>query len=110
MSSESKMDAVLLELGFDDFCKGTAQLRTAIRVYVPDMSMTKELYPYVAMQHNTTPSRAERAMRHVIEKAWLRGNVEAQRKYFGWSVDPEKGRPGVGEFIARLSRVCYFED
>lgn len=110
MSKEAKMDEVLLELGFDDFCKGTAQLRTAIRAYVPNISFTRELYPYVAMMHNTTPTRAERAMRHAIEKAWSRGNIDEQRRVFGWSVDPEKGRPNVGAFIARMNRVCYCED
>lgn len=110
MSKELEMDIVLLELGFDDFCRGTAQLRTAIKMYRPGMSMTKEVYPAVAKRHNTTASRAERAMRHSIEKAWLRGSEEARNKYFGWSVDPEKGRPPVGEFVARLNRVCFGEN
>lgn len=106
MVDEVKMDAVLLTLGHDDFNRGTAYIRTAVKLYKPEVPMTKVLYPAVARLHGSTGSRVERAMRHAIEKAWSRGCYDEQRRVFGWSVDPDKGRPCVGEYIARLAREC----
>lgn len=103
---EVKLDEVLLTLGHDDFTRGTAYIRTGVKLYEPQMPMSKELYPAVARQHGSTGARVERAMRHAIEKAWSRGSIDEQRRVFGWSVDPEKGRPCVGEYIARLAREC----
>ena len=107
MINEQKMDNLLLELGHDDFNRGTAYLREAVKQYTPGMMMTKELYPAIAKAHGSTPSRIERCMRHAIEKAWTRGNQDARQRYFGYSVDPERGRPCVGEYIARLARICH---
>lgn len=104
--NEQKLDEVMLELGHRDSVKGTEYLRIGAALYERDMSMTKELYPAIAKAANTTPSRVERAMRHSITSAWGRGSIDAQRKYFGYSVHPDKGAPTVGEYLARIVRVC----
>lgn len=106
MVNEQKMDEILLELGHDDFNSGTALLRHAVKYYEPGMAMVKELYPGIAKAVSSTPSRVERNIRHSIEKAWGRNDVHAQLKYFGWSVDPERGKPTVGEYVARLHKLC----
>ena len=101
-----KLDGVLLELGHRDNIKGTEYLRVGAALYERSMSMTKELYPAIAKAAGTTPFRVERAMRHSIETAWNRGSYDAQLKYFGHTVSPDKGRPTVGEYLARIARVC----
>lgn len=107
MINEEKMDNVLLELGHDDFNRGTAYIRQALRCYdCGGRMMTKEIYPAVARAAGSTSARVERCMRHAIEKAWSRGSIEAQRKWFGYSIDPERGTPTVGEYVARLARIC----
>lgn len=65
--------------------------------------MTKELYPMIAEKFNTTPSRVERAIRHAIELAWDRGNVELMNKVFGYTIDVERGKPTNSEFIAMVA-------
>lgn len=105
MINEEKLDNVLLELGHDDYNSGTAQIRAAVRMY-EGQRLTKELYPALAKACGSTASRIERNMRHSIEKAWSRGSEEAQTKYFGFSVDPDSGKPTVGEYVARLARIC----
>lgn len=111
MINEQKLDAVLLELGHDDFNRGTAFLREAVFRWdqQPKQAMTKELYPAIAKNHGSTASRVERCIRHSIGKAWGRGSQEAQERYFGFSVDPDKGTPTNGEYISRLARVCAHE-
>lgn len=64
--------------------------------------ITKELYPRVAKQFGTTPSRVERAIRHAIENAWDRGNVKILHNIFGYSVSAEKGKPTNSEFLATV--------
>lgn len=103
--NEEKMDNVLLELGHDDFNRGTEMLRIAVRLY-EGQPLTKELYPAIAKLKDSTPARVERCMRHSIEKAWSRGNPDAQMKWFGYSIDPNSGKPCVGEYIARMARIC----
>ena len=107
MVNEEKLDRILLDLGHDDFNRGTAYIRQAVGIYQPGMFMTKELYPTLAAAAHSTPARVERCMRHSIEKAWARNDFQGQLKYFGWSVDPDKGRPTVGEYVARLARICH---
>lgn len=106
MINEAKMDEILLELGHDDFNRGTAYIRDAVQMYRPGMGFTKELYPGIAKAHDSSAARVERCMRHSIEKAWARGDTAAQRKWFGFSVDPNTGKPRVGEYVARLARLC----
>ena len=66
-------------------------------------AVTKVLYPAVAKHFNTTPSRVERAIRHAIEVAWDRGDLETLQKYFGYTVSNVKGKPTNSEFIAMIA-------
>lgn len=65
--------------------------------------MTYSVYPTIAEAHGTTPSRVERAMRHAIETAWNRGDIDFINRIFGHTVDAEKGRPTNSAFIARVA-------
>ena len=103
--NEEKLDNLLLELGHDDYSSGTKQLRIAVRLY-EGQPLTKELYPALARAANSSPARIERNMRYAIEKAWSRCPYDTQFKFFGNSIDPRTGKPRVGEYIARLSRIC----
>jgi two-component system response regulator (stage 0 sporulation protein A) len=66
-------------------------------------AMTKMLYPTVAKRFTTTPSRVERAIRHAIEVAWDRGDLETLQKFFGYTVSNIKGKPTNSEFIAMIA-------
>ena len=87
--------------------KGYQYLREAILLTIDDMdiinSVTKVLYPEVARKFNTTPSRVERAIRHAIEVAWDRGDIETLQKFFGYTVSNIKGKPTNSEFIAMIA-------
>ncbi|WP_459482444.1 sporulation initiation factor Spo0A C-terminal domain-containing protein [Clostridium saccharoperbutylacetonicum] len=82
-------------------------LREAITMVVNDMELlsavTKELYPSIAKKYNTTASRVERAIRHAIEVAWGRGQIDAINRLFGYTVHTEKGKPTNSEFIAIIA-------
>ena len=65
--------------------------------------MTKQLYPSVAKKYETTSSRVERAIRHAIEVAWDRGDVEVLNGYFGYTIQTSRGKPTNSEFIAMIS-------
>lgn len=105
-----ELDEKMLRLGFRDNLSGTAMLRIAIREWEPGMSMTKELYPTIARHMGTTPARVERSCRHAIESAFDRGSLDTIRSLFGYSLSPDRGCPTVGEFVARMVRVCADED
>lgn len=109
MKNEQKLAGLMRELGHDELTCGTRYLRAAIAAYRPGMALTKELYPGIARAVNSTPQRVERCMRHSLEKAWNRGDQDAQLKYFGYSVSPETGRPRVGEYVARMAQICREE-
>lgn len=66
-------------------------------------SVTKRLYPEIAKRNGTTASRVERAIRHAIEVAWDRGDLETLQKYFGYTVSNVKGKPTNSEFIAMIA-------
>ena len=66
-------------------------------------AVTKVLYPEVARRYNTTPSRVERAVRHAIEVAWDRGDLDTLQGYFGYTVSNVKGKPTNSEFIAMIA-------
>lgn len=96
--------ALLHELGFPAHILGYRYLKDAIAAAVNDQHMidaiTRKLYPHVAKLHNTTPSRVERAIRHAIETAWDRGDLEVLSNFFGNTVSAHKGKPTNSEFIA----------
>lgn len=87
--------------------KGYQYLREAILLSVGDdemiNSVTKYLYPTVAKKFGTTPSRVERAIRHAIEVAWDRGDVDVLSSYFGYTIQNQRGKPTNSEFIAMIS-------
>ena len=106
-SLESVVTEVIHEIGVPAHIKGYKYLREAIILTVKDMevinAVTKILYPEVAKKFNTTPSRVERAIRHAIEVAWDRGDLEVLQKFFGYTVSNIKGKPTNSEFIAMIA-------
>ena len=102
-----RVTKMIQDLGVPANIKGYTYLRDAILISIanPDAinSITKVLYPEVAKQNQTTPTRVERAIRHAIEVAWSRGNNETAVKIFGYTVNLAKGKPTNTEFIALIA-------
>ena len=98
---------IIHEIGIPAHIKGYQYIREAIIEVVADMDLinavTKALYPQVAKKYGTTPSRVERAIRHAIEVAWDRGDIEVLQKYFGYTVSGVKGKPTNSEFSALIA-------
>ncbi|MBQ9493906.1 MAG: sporulation transcription factor Spo0A [Oscillibacter sp.] len=107
VSLKSVVTSIIHEIGVPAHIKGYQYLREAIMMTVEDMdsinAVTKVLYPAVARQYKTTASRVERAIRHAIEVAWDRGDLEVLQKYFGYTVSNAKGKPTNSEFIALIA-------
>lgn len=95
------------DIGVPAHIKGYQYLRSSIILCIKDDEMlgsvTKLLYPTVAKMYDTTPSRVERAIRHAIEVAWDRGDVDVLSSYFGYTIQSERGKPTNSEFIAMIS-------
>ena len=104
---EADVTSMIHEIGVPAHIKGYQYLRDAIMMSVRDMDMlnsiTKVLYPTIAKNHQTTPSRVERAIRHAIEVAWSRGKMDTIDELFGYTVSTGKGKPTNSEFIALIS-------
>ena len=104
---EGMVTSIIHEIGVPAHIKGYQYLREAIIITVGDMevinAVTKVLYPEVARRFDTTASRVERAIRHAIEVAWDRGDIETLQKYFGYTVSNSKGKPTNSEFIAMIA-------
>jgi len=104
---EREVTSVIHEVGVPAHIKGYQYVREAIVIAVQDMdvinAVTKVLYPEVAHRYGTTPSRVERAVRHAIEVAWDRGDLETLQSYFGYTVNSTKGKPTNSEFIAMIA-------
>lgn len=98
---------VIHQIGVPAHIKGYHYLRDSIILAIeePDIinSVTKQLYPTVAKRNSTTPSRVERAIRHAIEVAWDRGDVDVLNSYFGYTIHNGRGKPTNSEFIAMIS-------
>jgi len=98
---------IMHEFGVPAHIKGYIFLREAINMVVNDIDLlsavTKELYPLIGKKFNTTASRVERAIRHSIDIAWTRGDVETINKIFGYTINNEKGKPSNSEFIAMVA-------
>ena len=98
---------IMHQIGVPAHIKGYHYLRDAIMLSIrePDMinAITKVLYPGIAKKHETTSSRVERAIRHAIEVAWDRGNVDVLNSYFGYTIHTNPGKPTNSEFIAMIS-------
>ena len=106
-SIESMVTSIIHEIGVPAHIKGYQYLREAIIIAVNDMdvinAITKVLYPQVAKTFQTTPSRVERALRHAIEVAWDRGDLDTLQRFFGYTVSNTKGKPTNSEFIALIA-------
>ncbi len=107
INMEAMVTSVIHEIGVPAHIKGYQYLREAIMIAVKDMdvinAITKVLYPQVAKAFSTTPSRVERAIRHAIEVAWDRGDLETLQRFFGYTVSNTKGKPTNSEFIALIA-------
>ena len=104
---ETQITKIIHQIGVPAHIKGYQYLRTAIMMTIKNSdlinSITKELYPSVAKTYGTTSSRVERAIRHAIEVAWDRGDVDVINSYFGYTVQSTRGKPTNSEFIALIS-------
>ena len=104
---EAMVTGIIHEIGVPAHIKGYQYLREAIIIAVNDMdvinAITKVLYPQVAKTFQTTPSRVERAIRHAIEVAWDRGDLDTLQRFFGYTVNSAKGKPTNSEFIALIA-------
>lgn len=111
---EANITSVIHEIGVPAHIKGYMYLRKAISMVYNDIellgSITKVLYPKIAMEYNTTSSRVERAIRHAIEVAWNRGNIESISKIFGYTVSATKTKPTNSEFIAMVADRLRLEN
>ncbi len=98
---------IMRQIGVPAHIKGYLYLREAIILSINDPelmhSVTKVLYPTVAKNNKTTASRVERAIRHAIEVAWDRGDVDVLSSYFGYTIQNSRGKPTNSEFIAMIS-------
>lgn len=107
MLNEKKLEMAMDDLGFAETGNGAELLREGTRLYCSGVKhLTGELYPALARVHDTSPAAVERSMRYAIEKAWMRGSIDRQLKWFGYTIDPERGKPTVREFVARMARIC----
>ena len=104
---ESRVTKVIHQIGVPAHIKGYQYLRTAILMTMENNeiinSVTKVLYPTVAKKYGTTTSRVERAIRHAIEVAWDRGDVDTLNSYFGYTIQNSRGKPTNSEFIAMIA-------
>ena len=104
---ETHVTKIIHQIGVPAHIKGYQYLRAAIMLTIKDSdvinSVTKVLYPSVAKKYQTTTSRVERAIRHAIEVAWDRGDVDTLNSYFGYTIQNNRGKPTNSEFIAMIA-------
>ena len=112
-SLEMDVTNIIHEIGVPAHIKGYQYLRDAIIMSVNDTEMlgsiTKRLYPTIAKNYKTTPSRVERAIRHAIEVAWSRGKMDTIEELFGYTVSSGKGKPTNSEFVALIADKIRLE-
>lgn len=112
-SVEILVTNIIHEIGVPAHIKGYHYIREAIIMAVNDMdvinAITKVLYPTVAKKFGTTASRVERAIRHAIETAWNRGDIDTLNRFFGYTVSNAKGKPTNSEFIAMIADKLHLQ-
>ena len=110
---ETLVTNVIHEVGVPAHIKGYQYLRDGIIMVIEDIEVlnqiTKQLYPDLAKKHKTTPSRVERAIRHAIEVAWNRGQLDVVESIFGYTINANKGKPTNSEFIAMIADKLRLE-
>ncbi|KKB37232.1 sporulation transcription factor Spo0A [Bacillus thermotolerans] len=110
---DASITNIIHEIGVPAHIKGYMYLREAISMVYNDIellgSITKVLYPDIAKKYNTTASRVERAIRHAIEVAWSRGNIDSISSLFGYTVSMTKAKPTNSEFIAMVADKLRLE-
>lgn len=110
---DANITNVIHEIGVPAHIKGYLYLREAITMVYNEVDLlgaiTKTLYPRIAEKYNTTPSRVERAIRHAIEVAWSRGNMDSIRSLFGYTINVTKAKPTNSEFIAMVADKLRIE-
>lgn len=108
-NAENLVRQILLDIGAPDHLIGHPFTVEAVVLCVSDSSyanaITKKLYPQIAAKFDTTASRVERGIRHLIEVTWTRADMDILCGYFGNTVSPDRGKPTNGEFIARIANV-----
>lgn len=113
LDPESRIRGILLELGAPDNLLGHPYMVEAILLVVEDRNyidnITFGLYPQVAANFNTTASRVERALRHLVEVMWERGDWDVLQRYFGNTVSMNRGKPTNSEFIARIANIVKLQ-
>jgi len=111
---EASITNIIHEIGVPAHIKGYQYLREAITMVYHDVellgSITKVLYPDIGKAFNTTASRVERAIRHAIEVAWSRGNIDSISSLFGYTVSVSKAKPTNSEFIAMVADRLRLEN
>ena len=110
---ESDVTEIIRDIGIPANIKGYQYIREGIIMAVNDMNMlnyiTKLLYPSIAKKYKTTSSSVERAIRHAIEVAWNRGQIDVINDMFGYTVNAGKGKPTNSEFIALIADKLRIE-
>ncbi len=110
---DASITSIIHEIGVPAHIKGYLYLREAISMVYNDIellgSITKVLYPDIAKKYKTTASRVERAIRHAIEVAWSRGNIDSISSLFGYTVSMSKAKPTNSEFIAMVADKLRLE-
>lgn len=110
---ERRITEVLKDLGVPTHLKGYDYLRSAIAMCVEDKSIlgyiTGRLYPELAKQHDTTASRIERAIRHAVEVAWDRGDLDVLKQYFGNTISLSRGKATNSEFLSCVATQLRME-
>ena len=110
---EALVTNIIHEVGVPAHIKGYQYLRDAIMMVVDNIEVinqiTKQLYPEIAKKYKTTPSRVERDIRHSIEVAWGRGQLDVVENIFGYTISASKGKPTNSEFIAMIADKLRLE-
>ena len=106
-SLDERITSIFLSIGIPAHIKGYQFLKEAIKIVIKEPEMingiTKQLYPAIAQNFETSPSKVERAIRHAIEVAWNRGRIENLNTIFGYHIYTKNDKPTNGEFIALIA-------
>ena len=104
MDNRKVIDRTLKQVGVPNSLLGHTYISSVLEKSIPDRNFLKRIvngvYVNIAKENDTTPLKVERAIRHAVEVAWIRGNIKALEKIFGYTVDMERGRPTNAEFLS----------